>query len=223
MNVGLELWDKRAEIERITARYGASNVRIFGSASRGTAVPGSDLDILVDLSPGTDSSTLFDLQHELEALLGCKVDLTTPAMLHWYIRDRVLREAVPLDEMTDPAMNLGVFVRDEKLYLYDILERIRYLETDTADGKQAFLTSRATQDLVIRSFEIIGEAVKKLSPESTAAYPEVDWPDLARFRDVLTHQYFRVDPELVWPKVEKLPALKRAIEALLQREPPDQA
>jgi predicted nucleotidyltransferase len=87
---------RRGEILAIAARHGARNVRIFGSVARGDSYPGSDVDILVELEPGR---TLLDhaaLLIELEALLGCKVDVVTTPGLRPRIRDQVLREAVAL-------------------------------------------------------------------------------------------------------------------------------
>jgi uncharacterized protein with HEPN domain len=49
----------------------------------------------------------------------------------------------------------------------------------------------------------VGEAVKRLSAELQAAHPEIPWADLAGFRDVLIHQYFRVDLEIVWALIEQ--------------------
>jgi len=87
---------KRAEILRIAARHGARNVRVFGSAVRGEMRPESDVDFLVDV--GQEHSPFFPggLLSDLEDLLGCPVDVVTENALHWYIRERVLREAVPL-------------------------------------------------------------------------------------------------------------------------------
>jgi predicted nucleotidyltransferase len=87
---------KRQEILAAAARWGAHNVRIFGSVARGEASPESDVDVLVDLEPGRSLFDLGGLLMDLQDLLGCKVDVVTEEGLHWYIRDRVLREAVPL-------------------------------------------------------------------------------------------------------------------------------
>ena len=90
------LRQKRDQILRITESYGARNVRIFGSVARGEESPESDLDLLVDLEPDRN---LLDLSHliiDLQDLLGRKVDVVEPEGLHWYIRDRVLKEAVAL-------------------------------------------------------------------------------------------------------------------------------
>jgi len=87
---------QRASILQIAAHYGAHNLRVFGSVARGEARPDSDLDLLIELDPGRTLLDQVALGQDLEDLLGCKVDLVEPAGLHWYIRDRVLQEAVPL-------------------------------------------------------------------------------------------------------------------------------
>lgn len=90
------LKEKREEILRLCAVYGARNLRVFGSLARGEADAGSDIDILVEMEPGRSLFDLGGLQYELERLLGCPVDVVTERGLKARIRDRVLREAVPL-------------------------------------------------------------------------------------------------------------------------------
>ena len=91
------LQEKRDEILAIAAKHGAYNVRIFGSVARGEETPTSDIDFLIDYdlsktSPWFPGGLLADL----EDLLGCKVDIVTEKGLHQLIRDRVLKEAIPL-------------------------------------------------------------------------------------------------------------------------------
>ena len=90
------LKDKRADILRLAARHGAYNVRVFGSVARGEAGPGSDIDLLVEMGPNRSPFFPAGLKIDLEDLLGRKVDVLTENALHWYIRERVLKEAVPL-------------------------------------------------------------------------------------------------------------------------------
>lgn len=90
------LREKREEILRICARYGARNVRVFGSVARGQADTESDLDFLVEMEAGCSLFDLGGLQYELEQLLGRPVDVVTERSLKVRIRERVLREAVPL-------------------------------------------------------------------------------------------------------------------------------
>ena len=96
MNVRSLLDEKRGEILKLADRHGAYNVRIFGSVARGEAVPGSDVDILVDMEQGRSLLDLVGLWQELEELLGCKVDVITSGGISPYLRDRILAEAVPL-------------------------------------------------------------------------------------------------------------------------------
>jgi predicted nucleotidyltransferase len=86
----------RAAILAAARRYGARNVRVFGSVARGEDDPASDVDILVDLEPGRSLLDLGGLLMDLQDLLGCPVDVVTEAGLRSRIRERVLREALPL-------------------------------------------------------------------------------------------------------------------------------
>lgn len=96
MTLEERLREKREEILRLCAKYGAYNVRVFGSVARGEADAWSDLDLLVQMEPGRSLFDLGGLQYELERLLGCPVDVVTEQGLKARIRERVLREAVPL-------------------------------------------------------------------------------------------------------------------------------
>jgi predicted nucleotidyltransferase len=87
---------KRREILVIAAKHGAYNVRLFGSVARGEADEASDVDILVDAGPKTSSWFPAGLVIDLEELLGCEVDVVTEGGLRPRIKDRVLKEAIPL-------------------------------------------------------------------------------------------------------------------------------
>jgi predicted nucleotidyltransferase len=87
---------KREEILSVAAKYGACNVRLFGSRARGEARSDSDVDFLVDMPLGCSLLDVGRFQMDLQDILGCKVDVVEPAGLHWYIRDKILKEAVPL-------------------------------------------------------------------------------------------------------------------------------
>ena len=91
-----ELKARREAILAIAERYGAHNLRVFGSVARGEADAASDVDFLVELEPGRSLFDLGGLLMDLREHLHCKVDVMTPAMLKPRIRERVLREAMPL-------------------------------------------------------------------------------------------------------------------------------
>ena len=86
----------RDEIKAIVPRHHGRSVAVFGSAARGDEHPGSDVDFLVELEPGTRPFELLLLGADLEEALGVKVDVGTPAQLRAEIRDEVLAEALPL-------------------------------------------------------------------------------------------------------------------------------
>lgn len=88
--------EHRDDILRLAKRRGAQNVRVFGSVARGEANENSDLDLLVAWEPGRSLLDHAGLVQGLEVLLGVKVHLGTEQSLHWYVRDRILREATPL-------------------------------------------------------------------------------------------------------------------------------
>ncbi len=88
--------EKRAEILRVASRYGARDVRVFGSVARGESERESDVDFLVELEAGRSLLDLGGLQMELEELLGYKVDVVTESGLYWLLRRRILKEAQPL-------------------------------------------------------------------------------------------------------------------------------
>lgn len=108
--------------------------------------------------------------------------------------------------------------RDYTVYLKDIqiaCERIlRYsngLELD------AFKNNDMVVDAVIRNLEIIGEAVKNLPQQIRKKYPGIDWKKIAGLRDVLIHEYFGVDHELIWDIIQnKVIDLKLQIENILR-------
>ncbi|RLB50860.1 MAG: nucleotidyltransferase [Deltaproteobacteria bacterium] len=91
------LEDYRTELAAIAAKAGVRSVRVFGSRARGDNDPDSDLDLVVQLEPGRGLLDLAGFKLELEALLGCSVDVVTEAGLSPYLRDQILRESVPID------------------------------------------------------------------------------------------------------------------------------
>ena len=86
----------REEIIRLARSHGARNVRVFGSAARGDMDETSDVDFLVEFEPGTSLLQHGALIAELEELLGRKVDVAPEKTLREHVRERVLREAVPV-------------------------------------------------------------------------------------------------------------------------------
>lgn len=103
--------------------------------------------------------------------------------------------------------------RDVHLYLADIIESGRAVtEYVAAMSFDAFRKDRKTFSAVIREFEIIGEAVGKLPDELKNRRADVEWQDIKDFRNLLIHEYFGVDLEIVWKVIqEDLPGLMDAV------------
>jgi predicted nucleotidyltransferase len=88
--------ERRQAILQLAARRGAYRLRVFGSVARGEANEDSDLDLLVAWEPGRSLMDHAGLVQDLQELLGIKVHIGTEESLHWYTRNRILREATPL-------------------------------------------------------------------------------------------------------------------------------
>jgi len=110
-------------------------------------------------------------------------------------------------------------VKDDLIFLQHIVDAIKDIESYTNGGEKVFYSTKMIQDAVIRNLEIIGEAVKNISPAIRVKYPDVPWKQIAGLRDVLIHHYFGVDLETVWLVVEKrLPILAERIEFILSHQ-----
>lgn len=107
-------------------------------------------------------------------------------------------------------------MKDPRVYLAHILECIERVASYTSSGKDTFLNAPLIQDAVIRNFQVIGEAAKRVPEEYRSAHPEIPWRGLAAFRDVLIHQYEGIDVSEVWHVIEaEMPKVKTAIVAIL--------
>jgi uncharacterized protein with HEPN domain len=111
--------------------------------------------------------------------------------------------------------------RDYRVYLEDILEAIRKIREFTSGTSLASLSKDAkTLDAVIRNLEVIGEAVKRLPEEVKSQRPDVEWKKIAGLRDILIHEYFGINVEVVWDVIQhKLSGLEDAAKKLLDSTP----
>lgn len=107
--------------------------------------------------------------------------------------------------------------KDDKIFLQHILDSIRYIESHTKNiSKESFFRDIKTQDAVVRRVEIIGEAVKNLSDGLKYRHIYIDWGDIAGTRDIVVHEYFDVNLDIIWDTVKNnIPSLKKEIQEIL--------
>ena len=107
-------------------------------------------------------------------------------------------------------------MKSDEVYLRYVLECIRRIEEDTADGKVVFLSSRRHHDAVLRNLQTMSETMQRLSVPMKTAHPEIEWDRIAAFRNVLVHDYLGIDLELIWATViVNVPQLKRQVLLIL--------
>ncbi|NPA74201.1 MAG: DUF86 domain-containing protein [Epsilonproteobacteria bacterium] len=108
--------------------------------------------------------------------------------------------------------------RDLRLYLHDIKDSAEAIKLFTFDmDLETFKNDRKTYSATIREFEIIGEAVKNLPDSLLCKYDEVSWRDIRDFRNLLIHEYFGVDFEIVWNTIKvDLPILDIVVKKMLK-------
>ncbi len=115
-------------------------------------------------------------------------------------------------------------IRKEELFLNDILQNINDIENFSRSlTRKSFETNVLKQKAIIKSIEIIGEAVKNISEELKNKYPKVEWKEIAGTRDRISHAYFAVDFNIVWDIIKHyLPILKKQIQEIKKNLKQDQ-
>jgi uncharacterized protein with HEPN domain len=114
--------------------------------------------------------------------------------------------------------------RDSLVFLEDILFAISRIEKYVGDmSLENFSANEMAIDAVVRNFEIIGEAARNLPEAIRVRHPAVAWREAVGLRNVLIHEYFGVDAEVLWHTAKSdLPALRADIERVFEAEKNDE-
>lgn len=111
-------------------------------------------------------------------------------------------------------------MRDDRERLLDIAEAIERIEKYTARGRSAFEEDELIQTWVLHHLQIIGEAVRALSAETTSNSDEIEWQKIIGMRNILVHNYFSIDTDIVWAVIENdLSRLKSVVSSYLDEHP----
>ncbi|WP_017297913.1 DUF86 domain-containing protein [Nodosilinea nodulosa] len=111
-------------------------------------------------------------------------------------------------------------MRNDRDKLHDMLEAIERIERYASQGKTAFEQNELIQTWFTQNLQIIGEAARSLSLEIREQHPEIPWPKIIGMRNILTHNYFEIDFDIVWVVVDQeLTPLKQNIETIVRSIP----
>jgi uncharacterized protein with HEPN domain len=103
-------------------------------------------------------------------------------------------------------------MKDDRLYLFHILNCIERIMEYTSSGKDSFLDDRKTQDAVLRNLHTLSESIQRISADTKLKYSKVSWREIRAFRNVVVHDYLGIELERIWDIVERdLPTLKTQI------------
>jgi uncharacterized protein len=201
------LKNRRDEITALGRRHGARNLRVVGSVARGDAERDSDVDFLVDLEAGRSLLDVSGLVIDLEDLLGCRV--------HVVVKPASDGPRSARDSSRRPCLfeapRRGPPERDPR-------GRRPHRPVHRARPREL----RLRRDAAVRDRAwpvLIGEAAGRLWPELRGRPPDVPWRQIVGQRNVVVHEYDRIDLDIVWNvAVDEVPRLADRIRSILEAE-----
>ncbi len=216
-------------IAQFCQKWQIDEFALFGSVLRDDFRSDSDIDVLIVFAPlrNWDWLQQSDMQAEIEALFGREVDLTQKNLLkNPFSRTEILKtsriiypfeNAEPITiAIANPKMQDNIRNNAALLDMVQAIEEI-YEDVSSLSSYEAFLDNRLVRRAVERNLEIIGEAARgRLTEEFRALHSEIDWSGLIGLRNVVAHQYDRLNEGEIWSIViMKLPRLLDQLTALL--------
>ena len=185
--------------------------------ARGEADAASDVDLLLDFAPEAEVGLLHLMRVKavLERLLSRRVDAVTEAGLRAPLRGEILADAV--DVLAVPAVPTVTHrPKRWRWRLFDLLATLDRLFALTAPlTLTTFRMREEVQDAALLGLLRLGETTKYIPQSVQDRHPELPWAYLRDIRNLIAHDYFSIDPTLVWRTVrDELPALRPLLQAL---------
>ncbi|UBV42683.1 DUF86 domain-containing protein [Deinococcus taeanensis] len=196
---------------------GVTRVRVFGSVARGEAGTNSDIDLLVDFLPNGPRG-LLDLMRArdvFEGVLNRRVDVLTEAALRPPLRGEILLDAVDVMQVPDPPPRTHRAKR-WRWRVFDLLAAVDRITAFT-DGHSltTFERDEAVRDAVLHNLTRLGETTKFIPQSVQDRAPQIPWALLRDIRNTVAHDYFGIEPALIWHTARvELPAVRPLLQAL---------
>ncbi|UQN05228.1 HepT-like ribonuclease domain-containing protein [Deinococcus sp. QL22] len=227
----LHLYDVARLLQANAAQWqalGVVRVRVFGSVARGQARNDSDVDLLVDFAsqpasggPPAGLLQLMRVKDLFEDLLERRVDVLTEGGLKPALRREILADCVDvMNAGAGPPTPPRVGVKRWRWRVFDLLDALDRVERFTFPHTlTTFLADEQAQDAVLHNLARLGETTKFIPQRVQDTHPEVPWVLLRDIRNLVSHDYFGIDTELLRHTARhELPGLRAALQALAEGE-----
>ena len=206
-SVGLTA-EVRAQTLEAFKRYGASEIRVFGSVARGTDRPGSDIDFIAKFPTGFSLFSMFDLQDELEDIIGLPVDVVSDDPRGGQVLTAINSDAVPFVAYIEVRSKVAALreqlrkdgAKGDDFWAAEMLTCVYSADKIVDRGEDVFFEEGNTVEIAAARQHIIDldTAADGLSPEFKDNHPGIPWKQLARMRDRNAYHYDDVNRDIVW-------------------------
>lgn len=204
-------------IEADWRRLGVTRVRVFGSVARGEATDLSDVDLLLDMQEGAGLLNLMAAKDLFEGLLGTRIDALTEGAIKPALRRGILTDAVDIMQVPDRPRRTHRRKR-WRWRVYDLLDALdRIVDYTAPHDRQSFRADEQAADAVLRNLARLGETTKFIPQSQQDRHPQIPWALLRDVRNLVAHDYFGIDLDLVWQTARfELPQLRPLLQELAE-------
>ena len=217
----------RAHQTELEQRFGVVELALFGSTVRDEARPDSDVDLLVTRCERPNLPRYFELRDYVEGICGRKVDLVPKDKLFTALCPYIERETLDVFHPPEHWSPLVPLPKRWDIYVDNMEEACRVaLEYTDGFDFDASVNAGVYLDGALHRLQNLGDAMKKVPLEVQERHPEIPWKRMVDNRNLIAHEYYRVDLEEAWALITevvpdlipRLPVLKAEAVAELPEE-----